>query len=167
MSLVFLFIQLKLKKNKLLIILLTNLLYETRQKWHHGSNRLWHPWGHYKNYRMRQERCTTRPRSSTPRATQPIGKILSNLSMYHRSFDKIKSMPWSRNLGPVYTIPFSFHIGLVSYRIRLLFTRYRFHSISDWPPVYTRTHQSDMLHTVFAFSNENALKVAWNQSDIV
>ena len=62
--------------------------------------------------------------------------------------------------GPVYTIPFSFHIGLVSYRIGLLFTRYRFHSISDWPPVYTRTHQSDMLHTVFAFSNENALKVA-------
>ena len=40
------------------------------------------------------------------------------------------------------------------------FTRYRFHSISDWPPVYTRTHQSDMLHTVFAFSNENALEVA-------
>ena len=58
-------------------------------------------------------------------------------------------------LGPVYTIPFSFHIGLVSYRIGLLFTRYRFHSISDWPPVYTGTHQSDMLHTVFAFSNEN------------
>ena len=65
-----------------------------------------------------------------------------------------------RFLGPVYTIPFSFHIGLVSYRFGLLFTRYRFHSISDWPPVYTRTHQSDMLHTVFAFSNENALKVA-------
>ena len=64
------------------------------------------------------------------------------------------------NLGPVYTIPFPFHIGLVSYRIGLLFTRYRFHFISDWPPVYTRTHQSDMLHTVFAFSNENALKVA-------
>ena len=60
----------------------------------------------------------------------------------------------------VYTIPFSFHIGLVSYRIGLLFTRYRFHSISDGPPVYTRTHQSDMLHTIFAFSNENALKVA-------
>ena len=40
------------------------------------------------------------------------------------------------------------------------FTRYRFHSISDWPPVYTRTHQSDALHTVFAFSNENALRVA-------
>ena len=64
------------------------------------------------------------------------------------------------DFGPVYTIPFSFHIGLVSYWIGLLFTRYRFHSISDWPPVYTRTHQSDMLHTVFAFSNENALKVA-------
>ena len=64
------------------------------------------------------------------------------------------------DVGPVYTIPFSFHIGLVSYRIGVLFTRYRFHSMSDWPPVYTRTHQSDMLHTVFAFSNENALKVA-------
>ena len=62
--------------------------------------------------------------------------------------------------GPVYTIPFSFHTGLVSYRIGLLFTRYRFDSISDWPPVYMRTHQSDMLHTVFAFSNESALKVA-------
>ena len=37
--------------------------------------------------------------------------------------------------GSVYTIPFSFHIGLVSYRIGPLFTRYRFHSISDWPPV--------------------------------
>ena len=60
----------------------------------------------------------------------------------------------------VYTIPLSFHIGLVSYRIGLLFTRYRCHFISDWPPVYARTHQSDMLHTVFAFSNENALKVA-------
>ena len=66
----------------------------------------------------------------------------------------------SKDIGPVYTIPFSFHIGLVSYRIGLLFTRYRFHSISDWPPVYTKTNQSDMPHTVFAFSNENALKVA-------
>ena len=51
--------------------------------------------------------------------------------------------------------------------IKAPFTRYRFHFISDWFPIYTRTHQSDMLHTVFAFSNENALKVAWNQSDIV
>ena len=64
------------------------------------------------------------------------------------------------DLGPVYTIPFSFHIGLVSYRIGLLFTRYRFHSMSDWPPVYMRTHQSDMLHAVFAFSNQNFLKVS-------
>ena len=28
-----------------------------------------------------------------------------------------------------------------------------FHFISNWPPVYTRTQQSDMLYTIFAFSN--------------
>ena len=66
--------------------------------------------------------------------------------------------------GPVYTIPISFHIGLVSYRIRLLFTRYRFHSISDWPPFYTRTHQSDMLHTQSHRINrvhKRALRIMW------
>ena len=36
------------------------------------------------------------------------------------------------------------------------FIRYRFHFISDSPLVYMRTHQSDMLHTVFAFSNERS-----------
>ena len=78
----------------------------------------------------------------------------------HKTVLEVKLVNATRHFGPVYTIPFSFHIALVSYRIGLLFTRYRFHSISDWPPVYPRTHQSDMLHTVFAFSNENALKVA-------
>ena len=36
----------------------------------------------------------------------------------------------------------------------------------DWPPVYMRTHQSSMFHTVIAFSNENALKVAWREFNI-
>ena len=74
------------------------------------------------------------------------------------------AIPFSLHTGLVsYRIGFIpdwFHTGLVSYRIGLLFTRYRFHSTSVWPPVYTRSHQFDMLHTVFAFSNENALKVA-------
>ena len=42
----------------------------------------------------------------------------------------------------VYTIPFLFHIGLVSYRIALclhdtIFISYRIGFISDWPSVYT------------------------------
>ena len=78
--------------------------------------------------------------------------------------------------GPVYTLSFLFHNGLVSYQIGRVFTGDRFHFMSDWPcvytrpfsyhiglassRVYTRMYHSNTLHTVFAYSNENALKVA-------
>ncbi len=62
--------------------------------------------------------------------------------------------------------PLSFHIRLVSYRIGHLFTWQRFHFIADWRCIYMKTHESDILHTVFLFSNENTLKALWNQSDI-
>ena len=35
----------------------------------------------------------------------------------------------------------------------------------DWPSVNTRTNESDMLHAVFAFSNENGLNAFSNESD--
>ena len=38
-------------------------------------------------------------------------------------------------------------------------------SISDLPSFNTRTNESDMLHTVFAFSNENDLDAFSNESD--
>ena len=69
-------------------------------------------------------------------------------------------------LGPVYRILFSIHIGLASCLHDAVFISYRIGFISDWPSVYKRTHQSDMLPTVFAFSNESVLKVAGNQSDM-
>ena len=68
-----------------------------------------------------------------------------------------------KHSGPVYTIPFSFHIGLVSYRIGLLFTRYGFHSISDWPPAYTRTHQPLCFIPFSRFQMKTLLK--WHETD--
>ncbi len=38
--------------------------------------------------------------------------------------------------------------------------------IPDLLSVYTETHQYDMLHIGIAFSNENVLKVEWNQSNM-
>ena len=65
-------------------------------------------------------------------------------------------------LGFFHMIPIStsFHIKLVSYRTDLLFTRDRFHFLTELPPVNTRTHHSDRLLTVFAFSNKKPLQVA-------
>ena len=48
----------------------------------------------------------------------------------------------------------------ISYQIGLLLTRHQIGSKSDWPSVFTRMHQSFKLHTVFAFSNKNAMEVA-------
>ena len=42
-----------------------------------------------------------------------------------------------------------------------VFILYRISFISGWPSVYTRTHHSNVLHVFFAFSDDNALKVAY------
>ena len=50
-----------------------------------------------------------------------------------------------------YQFHFSFHIGLVSNRIGLLFTRALFHFISDWPPVALGTRLSQKRNDALIF----------------